>query len=194
MGLLTIDGYYQGFMRLKIPNYSIQTLYWEYLTDIIASDPDVNIDTTQQGDALKELAYKGNLQPFISYTSENILKQFSNRDLIQFDEKYIKGVLLAGLFQSKIYFPTSEKEVTNGYIDIFLGRSPHLPDIKYEWVWELKYLKADDSDKLPQARDHALLQLAKYRASPLFSGRTDIKYAAIIFIGKQDYEIYDYDG
>jgi hypothetical protein len=191
MGLLTFDGYFEGVMRLKIPNYSIQTLYWEYLADIIAADPDVNIDTTQQRDALKELAYRGNPRPFISYTSEHILKQFSNRDLIQFDEKYIKGVLLSGLLQSKIYFPTSEKEVTNGYIDIFLGRNPHIPDIKYEWVWELKYLKADDSSSLPAARDHALSQLAKYRASPLFSGRTDIKYAAIIFIGKQDYEIYD---
>jgi hypothetical protein len=34
MGLLTIDKYEKGRMYLKIPNYSIQTVYWEYIEQL----------------------------------------------------------------------------------------------------------------------------------------------------------------
>ncbi|GHT19425.1 hypothetical protein AGMMS4957_03650 [Bacteroidia bacterium] len=106
----------------------------------------------------------------------------------QFDEKYIKIMLLNGLFQSKLYVPRTEKEVENGYIDIFLQRSPLLPDIKYEWVWELKYLKKGDRKALQSARNDARTQLDKYRNAREFAERTDVRFASIIFIGKDKFE------
>jgi hypothetical protein len=56
-------------------------------------------------------------------------------------EKYIKIILLSGLFQSKLYLPITEMEITKGYTDIWLKRSHLFPEIPYEWVWELKYVK-----------------------------------------------------
>ena len=38
-------------------------------------------------------------------------------------------------------------------------------------------------------RDEARAQLAKYRDSHLFAGRTDVRYLSVIFIGKDKYEI-----
>ncbi|MDR3188484.1 MAG: ATP-binding protein [Prevotellaceae bacterium] len=190
MGLLTIDKFEEGAYRLKIPNYSIQTLYWEYIVKMIADmNREVVVDTSAQNAALRELAYRGNPHLYVECISRNILQRLSNRDLIHFDEKYIKIMLLNGLFQSNLYIPISEKEVEGGYIDLFLQRSPLLPDIKYEWIWEVKYLKVEDEAKLPDKRTEAAAQLDKYRQSERFAGRSDLKYASLIFIGKDRYEV-----
>ncbi len=190
MGLLTVDKYHDGRLYLKIPNYSIRTVYWEYLEQLTLEwNKDVMIDLRQQTDAVWQLAYPGNLHPYIEYVSKNIFSRLSNRDLQHFNEKHIKIMLLNGLFQSKLYVPLTEKEVENGYIDIFLQRSPLLPDIKYEWVWELKYLKKGDRKALHSARHDARAQLEKYRNSREFAGRADMRFASIIFIGKDKFEI-----
>ncbi|GHT22750.1 hypothetical protein AGMMS4957_13350 [Bacteroidia bacterium] len=190
MGLLTVDKIEEGSLRLKIPNYSIRTVYWEYLEQLTLEwNQDVTIDLREQSAAVRELAYKGNLRPYIEYVSQNIFSRLSNRDLQQFNEKYIKIMLLNGLFQSKLYVPRTEKEVEGGYIDIFLQRNPAVPDTKYEWVWEIKYLKKDNEKDFQSTRDAARAQLDKYRNAHEFAERTDVRFASIIFIGKDKFEI-----
>jgi hypothetical protein len=191
MGLLTIDGCYDGDTRLKIPNYSIQTLYWDFLVKLIAhTNKDVKIDITKQKAAVKELAFKANPIPFFDYVSNNIFSKFSNRDLIHFDEKYIKAIILCCSLQNNTYVPQSEFEVETGYIDVFLHRGPQ-STAKFEWVWELKYLKDKDANMLPDKRTEALAQLEKYKQAELFKGRTDVKYAAVLFVGKDQYEVVE---
>jgi hypothetical protein len=191
MGLLTIDTAIEGDIRLKIPNYSIQTLYWEYIERLTRDlNTEVIINVREQSAAIRELAYRGNPMPYLEYVSNNIFSRLSNRDLIGFDEKYIKIMLLNGLFQSNLYEPVTEREIDQGYLDMYLQRNPRLPDVKYEWVWELKYLKKEDSGKLEAKRAAVTAQLEKYRQSPLFSSRTDVKYASLIFIGKDRYNVY----
>jgi hypothetical protein len=149
---------------------------------------DVVIDTREERTAINALA-KGDPAPYIKHISENIFKRLSNRDLIGFDEKYIKLILLNGLFRSNLYEPTSEKEVETGYIDIFLQR--RVPDVPCEWVWELKYLKKGDMTKGTEATTFtaAKEQLERYRQSALLRDRTDVKYAALLFTGKDQYRI-----
>jgi hypothetical protein len=198
MGLLTIDKYEQGQLYLKIPNYSIRTVYWEYFEQLILDfNKEVSIDTAKQSAAVWQLAYKGNLQPYIEYVSRQIFRRLSNRDLQQFDEKYIKIMLLNGFFQSNLYVPLTETEVEDGYVDIYLQRSPRLPDIPCEWVLEIKYIKKSNAETvdtdnhipLQVARDEARIQLEKYRSSQRFVGRDDLRFASILFIGKDRYEI-----
>jgi hypothetical protein len=67
-----------------------------------------------------------------------------------------------------------------------------LPDIPYEWVWEIKYLKKEDAGKrnvLKEKQEEARAQLKKYRDSSLFAGRTDVRFLSVIFIGKDRYEM-----
>jgi hypothetical protein len=192
MGLLTIDKYERGSTYLKIPNFSIQTIYWEYIERLTADlNEDVLIDQREQRAALTELAYSGNLALYIEYVSRNIFSRLSNRDLIRFDEKYIKIMLLSGLFQSNIYIPVSEREVDGGYIDIYLKRNPSLPDIRYEWLWEIKYVKESDIQTLDAVRSEACKQAKRYLNSKEMSGRNDLKAAVIFFIGKEKYEIIE---
>ncbi len=192
MGLLTIDKFEMGSTFLKIPNYSVQTIYWEYLLHLTRElNGDVSVDLSAQKAAIRELAYFGNPIPYVGYVSENVFGRLSNRDLVRFDEKYIKIMLLNGLFQSRIYVPVSEMEVENGYIDIWLGRSPLLPDIPYEWAWEVKYLKKGEEGLLEGKKAEALGQLEKYRSSGRFKDRGDVRYAALLFVGKDRYEVVE---
>ncbi len=192
MGLLTIDKFEMGSTFLKIPNYSVQTIYWEYLLHLTRElNGDVSVDLSAQKAAIRELAYFGNPIPYVGYVSENVFGRLSNRDLVRFDEKYIKIMLLNGLFQSRIYVPVSEMEVENGYIDIWLGRSPLLPDIPYEWAWEVKYLKKGEEGLLEGKKAEALGQLEKHRSSGRFKDRGDVRYAALLFVGKDRYEVVE---
>jgi hypothetical protein len=103
-------------------------------------------------------------------------------------------MLLNGLFQSKLYLSISELEVTQGYTDIYLRRSHLLPDIPYEWVWEIKYVKKSEvagkkKGELKTKQEESRTQLKKYRNSHQFAGRKDVRYLSLIFIGKDKYEI-----
>jgi hypothetical protein len=69
-----------------------------------------------------------------------------------------------------------------------------LPNIPYEWVWEIKYVKKEDADNekrniLNEKRKEARVQLKKYRNSTMFASRNDVRYLSVIFIGKDKYEI-----
>ncbi|MDR0606454.1 MAG: ATP-binding protein [Bacteroidales bacterium] len=195
LGLLTIDKREEGLLRLKIPNYSIRTIFWEYIEEMTSeSNADVLINMDEQRVALRELAYRGNPHPFIDNVSKNVFSRLSYRDLQNFDEKYIKIMLLNSLYQSKLYLVITELEVSKGYVDIYIQRSPFMSNIPFEWVWEIKYVKQEDvkgkkSAILQEKREEACIQLQKYRTSYLFAGRTDVRYLYVIFIGKDKYEI-----
>ncbi|MDR2682856.1 MAG: PD-(D/E)XK nuclease domain-containing protein, partial [Dysgonamonadaceae bacterium] len=193
LGLLTIDRFENGKTYLKIPNYSIRTIYWEYIMELVKDrNQAVETDLRIQIDAISTLAYGGDPKPYLDYVSRNILSHLSNRDLQQFNEKYIKIILLTGLFRSRMFVTITELEVSHGYVDIYMQRSHLQPGIPYEWVWEIKYLKKKDAANektLEGKREEARAQLKKYRDSPLFSGRTDVRYLSLIFTGKDRYEM-----
>jgi hypothetical protein len=193
MGLLTVDHEEEGSLRLKIPNYSIRTIFWEYIIRLTQDrNEDVLIDFSELKAAIRDLAFRENATPFIDYVSKNIFSCLSNRDLKRFSEKYIKIILLGSLLQSRLYLPITEMEVSKGYTDIWLKRSHLFPEIPCEWVWELKYIKKEDEaneEMLQEKRNEARNQLTKYRDSHLFAGRTDVHYLSILFIGKDKYEI-----
>ena len=75
------------------------------------------------------------------------------------------------------------------YIDLFLEKDSRYPDLEYEWLWELKYLKKEDKSKLEQVKRKGLKQLSEYASSKKFTDKDNLKKALIIFIGKGEYEI-----
>jgi hypothetical protein len=126
----------------------------------------------------------------IEYVVKNIFNRLSNRDLIHFDEKYIKIMLLGCLFQSRAYVSVSEVETDSGYVDIILFRSPLVPEVRYEWVFELKYFKSGGKSMAAHRRD-AQNQLQRYTDSVPLKDRKDVKKAVILFVGKNKYELFE---
>jgi len=190
LGLLTIEKPFLGSLLLRIPNYSIKTVFWEYIMEVVQESSNFSINTNELNSSIRALALDGKAKPFIDYVVCNIFSRLSNQDLKQFDEKYIKIMLLNSLFQSNVYVPVSETETNNGYVDIYLHRSPLLPEVKYEWIFELKYLRANEKS-LPAIRQEAKKQLKIYSDSHLMKERKDLKKAVILFIGKNKYEIFE---
>ena len=193
MGLLTIKGTKYAKIKLGIPNYVTKTIFWEYFERKLREEYNIEYNTEQLAKSIWELGIDGELKPFLEYISKNVLKQLSNRDLVSFDEKYIKVLLFSYLITSNLYHPISEREVENGYIDIYLEKDIRMPDVNYEWILELKYLKKSERHKLDKVKKEGLEQLKNYAASRSNNTGENIKQALIIFIGKDEYLIEELD-
>jgi hypothetical protein len=193
MGLLTIEKSSFGVVRLCIPNYSIKTVLWEYILKSVRISSGFTINTAELNRSVRALALDGQTKPFTDYIVGNVFDKLSNRDLQQFDEKYIKIMMFSCLFQSNVYIPVSETETNNGYIDVYLRRCPLLPEVKYEWILEIMYIKVSDAtDKeLEKQRSDAIKQLHDYGNSFMLKDSQDLKKAVILFIGKNKYEIFE---
>jgi hypothetical protein len=191
MGLLTIKEPWMFQIKLCIPNYSIKTLYWEYLSKLTRNNsPEMDVESLVLSKAISRLALEGDIHSFIKYVSEHAFSKLSDHDLQQFDEKYIQILLLAYLFMSKIYVPMSEYEAVPGRTDIFLQRNPNFPQVKYEWIFELKYCKTDAKEnEISEKRKTGLTQLKQYAQSHRLGNRPNMKAALIVFIGKNKFEI-----
>jgi hypothetical protein len=200
MGLLTIKGtYYNTKLWLGMPNYSIKTLFWEYIREVIKdSSPKMSINTDLLEETIYAMAIDGDIHSFITYISQNIFSKLSDHDLQHFDEKYIKIMLLAYLFMSDVYIPMSEYEAVPGRTDIFLQLDPD-PDtdilnVKYEWILELKYCKTDAKEaEISEKRNEGMEQLQKYVGSHRLGTRPDLKAALIVFTGKNKFEITEFE-
>jgi hypothetical protein len=193
MGLLTIREKHFTGVYLCMPNYSIKTLYWEYLAELIQeTSPDMHIEYRPLSEAIIAMAMEGDLQRFIRYVSVHAFSKLSDYDLQHFDEKYIKILLLSYLFMNKIYVSMSEYETVPGRTDIFLQRNPAGPQARYEWILELKYCKASASKaEIAAKREKALEQVKGYLHAYRMEGRPDLKAAAIVFIGKNKFELME---
>ena len=195
MGLVTIDNDEKsGAPLLKIPNYSVKTMYWEYMENIIFErNPQMIFDPSVIYNDLLQMAFDGEYKPFFDSFQQNIVSQISNRDLENFSEKNLKFLLLNNLLQSSLYLPISELENSQGYTDIYLQRRNYLyPKILSDWIWELKYVKEADAKKtalIAKKKKEAREQLQRYKASNLFKDRNDVRYLAVVFIGKKKYWI-----
>jgi hypothetical protein len=195
MGLVTIDKDKEtGAALLRIPNYSIKTMYWEYMENIIMEqNPGMSFDPSKIYDGLSLMAFYGEYQQFFNDFHNNFVSQLSNIDLEHFSEKNIKFLLLSILIQNSFYLPISETENSKGYTDIYLQRRDYLyPKITTDWVWELKYVKQADAKKsniIEAKKKEAIEQIERYKTSNLYKDRTDVRYLTIIFIGKNKYEV-----
>jgi hypothetical protein len=97
-------------------------------------------------------------------------------------------MLLSTLFISRLYLPVSEDENINGYTDIYLQKHPAVKDIKYEYVFEIKYAKVGSTDLEINAKlAEANAQVEKYKKDGRFAGRDDVKFVAVVFKGKGEY-------
>jgi hypothetical protein len=192
MGLLTIDKDPEtNSSLLRIPNYSVRTMYWEYIRDILINiNPELSHNEIKYWKSLQGFAIYGKAEEFIKFIQEYYVGRFSNRDYINFDEKYIKAIILTLIFQGHYHLPISEYEVSGGYVDIYLQHRTLNPLVKLDWVWELKYVKEGECDNeklIEEKKTEARTQLQRYKSSDKFEGRDNVRFLAIVFVGKRNY-------
>ncbi len=191
MGLVTIEGYIEGQLTFRIPNHVIRMLHCEELAVILRSRGGAAVDTWQLQNAVSKMAYHGDLEPFFGLVQRNVLEVLSNRDLIRFDEKAVKVILLTYLSLSPIYRPISELELSQGYADLFLALDRRYPDAKYAFLLELKSLKAGASpEEVETKRLEAVGQLERYLADPrvleLVKGYRTLRAVSVVVVGGRE--------
>ncbi|SHI15042.1 AAA family ATPase [Clostridium magnum] len=185
LGMLTIDKKVLDRAILKVPNYAIKGLYFEYFSKKLNETIDYEIDVSDIEDSITEIALEGKNQNLIKLV-EKTLNKLSNRDYIKFDEKYVKLIFLACCFLSKIYLVKSEYEVDSGYIDIALLKQADM-EPTYFAIFELKYITKAEYEKegekiVELKKKEAIEQLKKYKCSEELMGLPNLKKWALVFV------------
>ena len=188
LGFLTIDSSVLNLVNLRVPNYVVKELYFDFFAKIIKDDAEYDLETVEIKQSIIKLALEGDITEFIEIV-EQTLKRLSNRDYIKFDEKYIKLIMLSYLMLSRVYYVKSEYEIKDGYLDIaLLERSGVEP--KYEAVIELKYIKKSIYNKkgdeiVQQKLEEAQEQLLKYREAEELKSKANLKKWVLVFVGAE---------
>jgi hypothetical protein len=186
LGLLTIDDVVLDSVKLKTPNYVIKGLYHQYFAKKINEEINYDIDMSVIKEGIRQIALEGKNEIFMS-TVESTLQKLSNRDYINFDEKYVKLIMLSYCMLSNVYLVKSEYEVDKGYIYIaLLRREPIKPT--YFAIFEVKYIKKAEYDAkgetiIEQKKNEAIFQIAEYSTSVELMSLPNLKKWVIVFVG-----------
>ena len=187
IGMLTIQGSIGNMLQLVIPNYVIRKVYWEYFADQLAQE--TSLEQRHIKTIFQRMHGAGEITDVVNEL-QRLLAVLSNRDLMIFNEKMIKLVLLTLVNLDGMYLIRSEMETNTGYIDILLTRDVRYTEYtKYEWLIELKYLPESRRGDLAAVRQAALAQLARYSGSEIvargFSGGF-LKKIVLVVVGKSE--------
>jgi hypothetical protein len=166
----------------------IRELQWEHLAATLRDSAGVTINVMALEAALAAMAERGEIEPFLTLFHAEVLQAFSNRDTRGLDEKTIKLLLMTYASLGRAFFPLSEKELAQGYGDLFLGASRGIAGAKYSWLLELKYLKAGaNPSQIEAAFREAAAQVARYASDPallpMLLGDRELRAGMLVFLG-----------
>ena len=145
------------------------------------------------------MAVDGDIAPFLSMFHERVVKAMGLKDLRQLSEKSLKLMLLTFVSLSRLFHPLSEKELAQGYCDLFLGVSKATPMARYAWLLELKYLPTDAAaQQIEDAFTQAAAQIARYASDtqllPLLTQGRSLKAGALVFVGAREVLFRPWEG
>ena len=160
LGYLTISGELVGIPKLIIPNKVMKEIYASYFMQLIDKEAEFRIDSSTNQEILIQLAQEGRIDKIVEVL-KIYLNNLSNRDLIKFDEKYIKLIFYCIAMNIKSYSVKSEMEVNRNYPDILLVPRDRKKGYKAIMV-EFKYLKKGETAKLEDKQKEAREQIERY--------------------------------
>jgi hypothetical protein len=172
----------------KIPNRVIEELYWQYYATVIQEYAHLDTETYDLQNVVLDMAKSGNYEPFFKMIEE-LLEGLSNRDFIQFNEKYVKMAIMAYLYLANVFYVRSEREVKNiGYLDLELLKQTQTPKPHKEYVLEIKYLKEADKNELEKIQQEAKTQLLNYyHNDPELQSKSDLILLTVVIVKSKVY-------
>ena len=160
LGYLTISGNLAGIPELTIPNKVMKEIYASYFLQLMNEEAEFRIDSSASQEILIQLATEGRIDKIVEVL-RIYLNNLSNRDLIKFDEKYIKLIFYCIAMNISSYSTKSEMEVNRNYPDILLVPRDRTKGYKSIMV-EFKYIKKGETSKLEDKQKEAREQIERY--------------------------------
>ncbi|MEA1973975.1 MAG: AAA family ATPase [Bacillota bacterium] len=139
LGLLTIKETVNRAVKLTIPNYTIDKIYWEYMSNIFRTTTGLGYE--ELAEAMDDMRHNSNVEKIMKLY-ERSLNKLSNRDLTHHTEETSKGVFITLVNIDGLYLIQSEREAKDGYTDLYLREDVLYKEaIKYRYMIEFKHLK-----------------------------------------------------
>ena len=160
LGYLTIVGEKFETPELKVPNRVMKEIYSDYFIHILSINANLQLSTNTYTDIMQEIALEGKIEKIVELL-QNYLQNLSNRDYMNFDEKYVKLIFYCIAMNLKIYRIKSEMEVQRKYPDILLIPKDTSKEYKSVMI-EFKYLKKGEENKLLEKQLEARKQIEEY--------------------------------
>ncbi len=160
LGYLTIVGEDFETPELKVPNRVMKEIYSDYFMKILNENANLQVSSSIYTEITKEIAVEGKIDKIVNLV-QTYLQNLSNRDYINFDEKYIKLIFYCIAMNLKVYRAKSEMEVQRKYPDILLIPKDASKGYKSVMI-EFKYLKKGEENKLAEKQEEAKKQIKEY--------------------------------
>ncbi|MFN0204466.1 MAG: AAA family ATPase, partial [Bacteroidia bacterium] len=119
MGMLSIESEEFGRTKLRIPNYVMKELYYQYFWQLLRESQLAPVSLDGVADVVYQMAKYQNLEPLKALINE-ILSEHSTRDKANFSEKHLKTLFITLFYISNIYIVDSEPETRQKYMDVLL--------------------------------------------------------------------------
>ena len=185
LGYLTISGEFVGMPELKIPNKVMKEIYADYFMKLMDKEAEFRIDDSMTKEILAQLALEGRIDKIVEVL-RIYLNNLSNRDMIKFDEKYIKLIFYCIAMNIKAYYTKSEMEVNRNYPDILLVPRDRSKGYKAIMV-EFKYIKKGEKAKLEDKQSEAREQIERYSEFEEIKDIDGLRKYTIVVAGNEIY-------
>ena len=160
LGYLTIAGEEFETPELKVPNRVMKEIYSDYFIKTLNQNANLQVSSSIYTEIMHEIALDGKIDKMVNLV-QIYLQNLSNRDYMQFSEKYIKLIFYCIAMNLKVFIIKSEMEVQRKYPDILLIPKDESKGYKSVMI-EFKYLKKGEENKLAEKQDEARKQIEEY--------------------------------
>ena len=185
LGYLTISGELVGMPELTIPNKVMKEIYADYFMQLMNQEAEFRIDSDTNQEILIQLAKEGRIDKIVEVL-KIYLNNLSNRDMIKFDEKYIKLIFYCIAMNISSYSTKSEMEVNRNYPDILLVPRDRTKGYKAIMV-EFKYIKKGETAKLEDKQKEAREQIERYSSFEDIKDIEGLRKYTIVVAGNEIY-------
>ena len=185
LGYLTTEEVISNIPRLVIPNKAIKEIYIEYFLKILNEEEDLKVDDREYTEIAIEMVTEGKIEKGINLL-QKYLRNLSNRDYQNFDEKYVKVIFYCIAMSLRTFWVKSELEVEREYQDILLVPK-ELGKGYYTILIEFKYLKKDEVNKLEEKQKEARKQIIRYSNKEEMKALENLKKFTIVAVNDKIY-------
>lgn len=188
-GLLTIESVRANTYTYIVPNYVIKQLYWAFFRSKLSQKLDFEYSNPVVTDLVAQMGEEGKIDLLIECVN-NIFKKLSNRDLINYKEIDLKLLFVSVLSMSPEYILYSEFESDRKYTDLLVLRNSEY-NLKYQYLFEFKFIKDETEDKFEKVKETGLKQLSDYIKTEKISSIDSLKAYLIIYSGKKQGRFFE---